>query len=207
MLDLSCSEFIDTLGSKASVPGGGSASALVGALGMALGTMAGELTAGKEKFAQHEQKLEQLLKNSKELTEELKQAVYDDMKAFEPLAQAYKLPSSTDEEKAFRQQTIQDSLREAAEAPLNLAELSLKALHILDEYSRIENRLVISDAGTGAALCKAALQGAKLNVLTNLRLMKNEDIKTELENRLNKVTTEGNELADSIYSRVEALCR
>ncbi|MCI8284942.1 MAG: cyclodeaminase/cyclohydrolase family protein [Firmicutes bacterium] len=207
MLNLSCLEFIDTLGSKASVPGGGSASALAGALGMALGTMAGELTAGKEKFAQHEQKLEQLLKTSKELTEELKQAVDDDIKAFEPLAQAYKLPSSTNEEKALRQETIQRSLKEAAEAPMNLAELCVKALQILDEYSRIENRLVISDVGTGAALCKAALQGANLNVITNLRLMKNEDIKSELENRLNKAVSKGNELADSIYSRVEALCR
>ncbi len=206
MLDKSCVEFIDELGSKAPTPGGGSAAALVGALGIALGTMVGELTTGKKKFAEHEQEVLRLIEDSRALTEKMKAAVYEDVRAFEPLSAAYRLPASSEADRSRRQQMIQDSLQEAAEAPLRLAELCVQALRVLEGCVHIENRLAISDVGTGAAFCQAALKGAQLNVLINLRSMQDQKLKAAMKNRLNKAVEEGNALANAVYGRVEELC-
>ncbi len=207
MLEMKCSDFIDKLGSNEPVPGGGSASALVGALGTALGTMVGELTTGKKTYAMHEEELSRIIPASRSLTEKMKAAVNKDVTAFEPLAAAYRMPNVTDEDKKLRQAAIAAGVIDAAAAPLELAELCVEALQILDRFSRIGSRLAISDAGTGAAFCEAALKGARLNVLINLKSIKDENIKQEFSERLEKATAECSELAADIYSRVEEACR
>ena len=207
MLNLTCKEFIDKLGSREAIPGGGSTSALVGALGMALGTMLGELTTGKKTFAAYENELAELIPASRELTGRLCDAVNRDVTAFEPLAEAYRMPDSDEEEIAARRAAIQGGIAEAALAPLELADLCLEALRLLDRYSQIGSRLAISDAGTGAALCGAALRGARLNVLINLKSMEDEDLREKMDQRLEAVTAEGLKLENTIYSRVEEACR
>ncbi len=150
--------------------------------------------------------LEELIASSRQLTAEMEQAVQKDVTAFEPLAAAYRMPSSTEEEKARRQEAVQDGLLDAAEAPLQLAEICVRALRVLEAYSRIDNRLVISDVGTGTTMCRAALEGARLNVITNLRLMKQEEQKITLRQRLDAATEEGLRLAEATYRRVEEAC-
>lgn len=207
MLNMTCIDFVDQLGSNAPTPGGGSASALVGAVGIALGTMVGELTTGKKTYSQHEPELAELIPAAKALTEEMKAAVNKDVTAFEPLAQAYKMPNGTEEEIAARQTAIQDGIVAAAEAPLELAELCVRALRVMERFSIIGSRLAISDAGTGAAMLQAALMGARLNVLINLKSMKDEETKAEMSRRLEDATAYGSALAKEIYDRVEAACR
>lgn len=206
MLSKSCTEFLSELGSSAPVPGGGSASALVAALGAALGTMVGELSKDKKSTVGHEEEMSELIKRSKELTEKAKDAVMRDVTAFEPLAAAYRFPSGTEDEKAARTEAIQSGLIPAAEAPLQLAELCAEALEVLNGYSKIGNRLAVSDAGTGAAMLEAALKGARLNVLINLRSMKDEEKKAGFAERLDKAYTEGMKLAEEAYVRVEQAC-
>ena len=203
MLDYSCEKFIDELGTKAPVPGGGSASALVAAIGMALGTMVGELTTGKKKYQEYEAEISNLIYRSKELTEELKTAVARDVEAFEPLSRAYTLPSVTEEDKRAKNRAVQACLVDAAAAPMELAELCVKALRILDSYSLIGSRLAISDVGVGTALCEAALKGARLNVLINLRLMDDEEKRLELLKKIDSLTDTGMHLAEMTYARVE----
>lgn len=207
MLSKTCSDFIDQLGSTAAVPGGGSASALVGAIGAALGTMAGVLTTGKKSAAEHEDELAVLISESRSLTEKFKAAVNRDVTAFEPLSEAYKMPNKTEEEKAARQAAIQAGLPKATDAPMDLAEICVEALDVLNRYSLIANRLVISDVGVGAAMCEAALRGARLNVLINLRSIKDEKIKGEYEDRLEAACKKGEELSLEAYARVEEACR
>lgn len=206
MLSKSCTQFIDELGSNAPVPGGGSASALTGAIGAALGTMVGELSKGKKSTADHEEEIEALIGRSRELTERFKEAVMRDVTAFEPLAAAYKLPSGTAEEKAERQKAIQEGLLPAAEAPLELAELCADALEVLSRYSEIGHKLAISDAGTGAAMLEAALKGARLNVQINLKSMNDEAEKARLSERLDKAYSRGVRLAEDTYDRVWQAC-
>lgn len=206
MLNRTCREFIDVLASREPVPGGGGASALTGAIGIALGAMVGELTVGKEKYAEHEAEISNLIFRSQELIQQFDELVTKDAEAFLPLAEAYKMPKSTPEESEAREQAVQAALVAAAEAPLEIAENCVKALRILDSFSLIGSRMAVSDAGTGAAICLAALKGARLNVLVNLQLMKDKEKRKELSDKLDAITDTGIHLADITYARVEKAC-
>lgn len=203
MLELSCLKFIDELSSKAPVPGGGGAAAFVGSIGVALGSMVGNITLGKEKYSDVEEDIIILLKKSEALIMRLNQLVQKDADVFEPLAKAYGMPTVTAQERAAKEQVMQEVLVQATKVPLAVAECSLEGIRLLDHYARKGSRLVVSDAGVGVILCKSAIQGSKLNVLTNLRLMKDEKLKAELLNKMTAVETEGIRLADLVYQYVE----
>lgn len=203
MLNNSCIEFINSLASKDPVPGGGGASALVGSIGVALGSMVGNLTTGKKKYIDVEEDIQLLLKKSKQLSQNLNIMVEKDAVAFEPLAKAYGLPATTEEERIYKDKVLQKALVQAAEVPLAIAEYCLEGIHLMDQYAQKGSKLVLSDAGVGVIFCKAALQGAKLNVLINLKLMKDEELKANLSRRLKLIEIEGIELADQVYRYVE----
>lgn len=203
MLNRSCNEFINCLASKEPVPGGGGASALVGALGVALGSMVGNLTSGKKKYADVEQEIRALLARSNALTKRLSELVQADANVFAPLSKAYGLPCATEGEKAEKERVLQDVLLEATAVPLQIAECCLEGMKILEQYAKKGSRLVVSDAGVGVIFCKAALQGAKLNVLINLKSMKDETLKREFSERMAAVECEGLKLADCVYAYVE----
>ena len=206
MLEKTCNNFINELASQAPVPGGGSASALTAAIGTALGSMVGELTTGKKEYEAYETEISELLFKSGELINEFKDLVQKDVDAFNILSKAYKFPKNTEEEKVVRTEAIQSALKEAAITPIMIAEACVKALKLLDSYSLIGNKNLITDAGTGTALCAAALKGARLNALINLKSMKDEDLKARLYDQLNALTDTGIHLADITYERVEKAC-
>ncbi len=199
---LNIESFVEVLSSKEPVPGGGGAAALVGALGSALGSMVGNLTTGKKKYAEVEAEIKLLLEKSEALTRELTRLIDGDAEAFKPLAEAYGLPSATDEEKAEKERVIQEMLVVAAGSPMAIAEACLKVLRLMDDYALKGSRLAVSDAGCGAAFCGAAIRAAQLNVLINLKLMKDhEKIKT-IENRLNQIVEEGSYLENKVFNYV-----
>lgn len=203
MLELSCLKYVDLLSSKAPVPGGGGAAAFVGSIGVALGSMVGNLTTGKEKYADVEEDIQMLLKKSEALIMRLNQLVQKDAAVFEPLAQAYKMPISTPEERAEKDSAIQEFLVQAARVPLAIAECSLEGIKLLDQYARKGSRLAISDAGVGVILCKSAIQGSKLNVWINLKLLKDEEKRNEMKKKMLAIEAEGVKLADEVYQYVE----
>lgn len=203
MVKKSCEEWISELGSKAPTPGGGGASALVGAIGMALGSMVGSLTVGKKKYAAVEEEMQELLKKSEALTLKLEDLVEQDAAAFAPLAAAYRLPDGTDEEKAAKEAAIQEALVGATACPVSIAKCCYDALELLEIYAHKGSVMAVSDAGVGAACCRAALEGARLNILINLKLMKDEEQKAFFTERMSMVIDGGVELADRIYRYVE----
>lgn len=203
MLNKSCLEFIDSLASKAPVPGGGGASALVGAIGVALGSMVGNLTTGKKKYADVEEDIQALLKKSDALTKRLNQLVQADAEVFEPLSKAYGMPTNTEDEKLEKEKVLQEVLTQATQVPLEIAECCLEGIKLLEQYAKKGSRLVVSDAGVGVIFCKSALQGSKLNVLINLKLMKNEKLKQEFSEKMAAIEVEGLKLADQVYEYVE----
>lgn len=207
MINKSCLEFIDILASKAPVPGGGGACAMVGAIGVALGSMVGNLTAGKKRYEDVEEDIQTLLQESDALTKRLNELIQADAEVFEPLSKAYGLPANTEEEKLEKEKVLQDVLVQATQVPLQIAECCLEGILLLDQYAKKGSRLVVSDAGVGVIFCKSALQGAKLNVLINLKLMKNELLKKEFSDKMTEIEAEGLKLADKVYEYVEAqLC-
>lgn len=203
MLDKTCYEFIDALASKAPIPGGGGASALIASIGVALGCMVGNLTVGKKKYVDVEEDILELLNKSQALIDRTNILVQKDAEVFEPLSKAYRLPSETEQQRMDKEAILQKELIKATMVPLEIAECSLEGIKLMEQYAKKGSRLVISDAGVGAVFCKSALQGAKLNVLINLKLMEDETLKKELQNRITVIETEGLVLADKIYQYVE----
>ncbi len=201
MLDSSINNFLDELGSKAPVPGGGSTSALVGALAAALGRMSGALTVGKKKYADVENDLRDLMDRAQELREKLCACVQKDIDAFEPLSKAYAIPKDDPN----RDGIMEKCLRTAASAPLEILDLCCDVTVLNKEFSEKAGRLVISDAATGAALCWAALHGAALNVKVNTSAMKDRAYAGSVEQHVDEALEKYSEMAEetfySVYGR------
>lgn len=202
MTDMNMNEFLEVLSSAAPVPGGGGASGYVAAIGMSLGTMVANLTTGKKKYAQYQEEIESLIEKTGEVTKELAMCMDKDAKAFEPLSKAYGLPRTTSEEIARRDEIMEKALVDAAQAPLDMMKTIMEAIKLLDRLSVVGSRIAISDVGVGVAMCKAALNGASLNVFINTKLMKNRDVADDMNTRADEMIIDGNELADKIYSDV-----
>lgn len=202
MTDMNMNEFLKVLSSAAPVPGGGGASGYVAALGMSLGTMVANLTTGKKKYAQYQEEMEEMIVKTTELTNELAACMDKDAVAFEPLSKAYGLPRSTEAEIAVRDEIMEKALAAAAQAPLDMMKMIMKALKLLERLSVIGSRIAISDVGVGVAMCKAALNGASLNVFINTKLMKNRDMADNMNTEADTMIIDGNELADKIYGEV-----
>lgn len=202
MAEQNMQEFIKVLSSKAAVPGGGGACAYVAAAGMALGAMVANLTTGKKKYAQYQEEIEELLSKTEQLSKELMTYMDKDAESFEPLSKAYGLPKDTKEQQEYKEEVMEKALKEASLTPVALMEKILDALKILERLSVVGSRLAISDVGAGVQLCKAALNGASLNVFINTKLMKDTETAEELNTRTDALLIEGNELADRIYEEV-----
>ena len=202
MAEQNMKEFIDVLSSKAPVPGGGGACAYVAAAGMALGSMVANLTTGKKKYAEYQQEIDEILEKAAVISKELIEYMDKDAESFEPLSKAYGLPKETEEQAAYKEQVMEKALMEASLTPIALMEKIMEALRILDRLSVIGSRLAVSDVGAGVQLCKAALNGASLNVFINTKLMKNTEAAEELNVKTDELLIEGNELADRIYETV-----
>jgi formiminotetrahydrofolate cyclodeaminase len=207
MLELTCDNFIDVLASKAPVPGGGGAAAYVGALGTALGSMVGNLTLGKKKYEDVQEDILKLLNRSEVLIDQFKNLVEKDAEVFLPLSQVYGLPQSTEEEKRAKETALQHALIAATEIPLKIARCCVSAIELHAEYAKKGTRIAISDVGVGVIFCKAALQGAKFNVLINTKIMKDQERKSKIEVELNELESIGLEKADRICQEVEALLK
>lgn len=202
MTDMNMNEFLNVLSSKEPVPGGGGACGYVAAVGMSLGNMVLALTTGKKKYAEYQDEIEKLIVRANDLTKELAECMDKDAKAFKPLSEAYGLPKDTDERLKHREEVMERALIAASEAPLSMMEVIVEAIGLIDRISVIGSRLAISDAGVGVQMCKAALNGASLNVYINTKLMKDTDVADDMNTRADELIIRGNQMADEVYDRV-----
>lgn len=172
LTELTSTEFLEKLASASPVPGGGGGAAMAGALAAALGSMVGNLTKGKEKFAANEAEIIELLGQLEEYRHKCLQLVEDDAKVFAAFMACYKLPKATDEEKAARSKAISDAAKNAAAVPLEIGRVSLSVLRIAARLVVIGNPNVVTDGAVSAILARAALRSAAYNVRINLPLAK-----------------------------------
>jgi formiminotetrahydrofolate cyclodeaminase len=201
-------EFTDVLASKASVPGGGGASALVGAVGTALGSMVGALTVGKKKYADVEAEIIELMKKADEVRAALLKQIDEDAVVFEPLSKAYGLPKDTEEQKAEKNRIMEACLRDACSVPMEIMVKCCEAIELQKEFAAKGSSLAISDAGVGVAFCRAALQGASLNVFINTKSMLDKDYADSLNKKaydmLAKYVPMADEIFNSVFDRLKA---
>ena len=197
-----CNEFVEVLASKAPVPGGGGASALVGAIGTALGNMVGSLTVGKKKYADVEEEMYALKAKCDTLQKELLALVEKDAEVFKPLSKAYGMPRNTEEEKAEKARVMEIVLKDACSVPMEIMEKCCEAIELIQEFAAKGSTLAISDAGVGAAFCKAALEGASLNVYINTKSMKNREYAEELNAKADAMLAKYPKMAEEIFESV-----
>lgn len=171
---LSCQEFLAKLASNAPTPGGGGGAAMAGALAVALTSMVGNLTVGKEKFAEQEAEVQNILAKAESLRQQMLSLVNADAEVFNSFMACYRLPKATEEEKFARNQAIQNAAKEAAGVPFKIAEGCLEVMRIADRIAVIGNHGAITDAAVSAIMARAALRSAVYNVVVNLKLIKDE---------------------------------
>lgn len=200
--DKSCREFIDVLASSAPIPGGGGASALVGAIGVALGNMVGSLTVGKKRYAEVEADIIGYKKEADEITQTLLTLVAKDAEVFEPLSKAYSLPKNTSEELAEREKVMAIVLKDACEVPLEIMKTCAKGLDLMEEFADKGSHIALSDAGVGATLLKSALQGASLNIYINTKSMKDKELAEKFNNEADRLRSVYEVKADEIFEKV-----
>ena len=200
--DKSCSEFVEVLATKAPVPGGGGASAMVGALATALGNMVGSLTVGKKKYAAVEEEMWALKDRCDRLQKDFLHLVERDAEVFEPLARAYSMPKNTEEEKAEKARVMEIVLRDACSVPMEIMEKCCEAIDIIAVFAEKGSVIAISDAGVGAAFAKAALQGASLTVYINTKSMADRALAAELNAKCDRMLEEYSGKADAIFDSV-----
>jgi formiminotetrahydrofolate cyclodeaminase len=198
-MGLPCEAFTRALSSKEPVPGGGGASAYVGALGVALGSMVGNLTLGKAKYADVQDEIVALIEKSEHLRLRMQDLVAADAEMFGPLAKAYGLPKTTEAEKKTKEDTLEIALKAACDVPLAIMAACCEAIGLHERYVQIGSKLAISDVGAGVVFCKAALIGASLNVFINTKMMRERAQAAEINSAAEKMIDEYSKKADEIF--------
>jgi len=198
-----CADFVEVLASKDPTPGGGGASALVGAVGMALGSMVGSLTVGKKKYADVEDQIKALMIESAGLQEELLRLVDKDGEVFEPLSKLYGV-SNDDPTKEVR---MEAALKDCCSVPIEIMRACAKAIELCDEFAKKGSSLALSDAGVGVVFCKAAMQGASLNVYINTKWMNDKAAAAAFEAESDELLNKYCALADDVYNSVVTALR
>ena len=193
-----CQGFLDALASKAPVPGGGGASALVGALGAALCTMVGNYTVGKKKYADVEEDVKALMARAEDIRARLLALVDADAEAFEPLSKAYAIPKDDPSRGAVMEKCLQD----AAATPMEILRLSCEAIDLHREMLDKGSVIMLSDVGTGVIFCQSALYGAALNVRVNTKSMADRAFAQAMDEEVDALVEQYGTIARQVYDAV-----
>ncbi|MFR4009081.1 MAG: cyclodeaminase/cyclohydrolase family protein [Christensenellales bacterium] len=190
------------------VPGGGGASALAGALAACLGGMAVQLTRGKKKFIPVDEMLKAQLESLEESRQILLHCMDEDAAAFEPLSKAYGMPAETEQQKEKKQAVLETCLCRAAQPPMKILQTGAEVAASLQALSGHISKLVISDLGCAAAMARACMQCAAMNVWVNAQLMKDRAKAETLYAESRDVLERGTAQCETLIQKVgEALCR
>lgn len=198
--------FLDELASGAPTPGGGSAAAIMGAMGAALISMVCNVTIGKKGHEAVESEMISVRDESEKLRLRLTALVAEDVAAFDALMAAYRLPKSSEEDKSRRAAAIQSSLLGATETPLACARACAEVVALSRRAGEKGYAGVISDAGVGVLAANTALRGAALNVYINAPSLKDRDYAdaatAELEQLLDDCARESELVFELVRSRL-----
>ena len=204
LVEMKVNEYLDVLKSDAPAPGGGSASALAAAQGVALVSMVCDLTLGKEKYAEYQDVCGEAKAKASDLYSKLVASIDKDTEAFNLVSAAFKMPKGTDEEKAARSKAIADGTLVATEVPFETMTLCAEGLKTVEKVVGKSNPNAASDLGVAALNLLSGVKGAWLNVLINLPGIKDEALKEKFMTG-RKTIIEAEALAARIYMEVAAM--
>ena len=194
LTEKSCADFAALLASRAPVPGGGGAAALCGALAVSLCAMAARLSGGKNRTPEQTKRLEEITIQADSLRERLLALVEEDAEGFAPLAAAYRLPKDA----VDYRETLRSATLAACRAPAGMLACCSEAAGLLTEMQTLSGRMLLSDVGCGASLCRAAMESAALNVLVNTHALPGDPEAELLNDGVRRIL-------DADLSRLEAI--
>ena len=203
--DRPLTDYINDAASNDPTPGGGSVSALVGALGSTMARMAANFTVGKEKFKDVEDEVKELLGRCKDACSRFLDLMEEDIAAYSIVTSAYRMPRETQEEKEVRSAKIQEALTEAMQVPLEVCRQCLYMMQAGRSLVEVANPNLASDVGVAAVFTRAAFQGAKLNVLVNLANIKDKELVLMTRNEIDDAESEIAGLAEATLEKVRSI--
>ena len=181
LADLTVKDFLDKVACSDPVPGGGSIAALNGALASSLSTMVARLTVGKKGYEVSEEVMQHAQTITLRLLDEFMALIDKDSAAYNEVFPCFKLPKTTDEEKAARSAAIQKATKQAALVPLEVARKALDMMSVIADVARLGNRNAVTDACVAMMSARTAVLGALLNVRINLGSLKDRDFVLQLQ--------------------------
>lgn len=199
---LTVSGFADEVSRESPAPGGGSVAAMAGAIGAALASMVVNLTAYKKSAGELDEMLDDLSVKAQEIKDKLMKNIDDDSNAFNEYMEAMRLPQTTPDEKLARISAMQMGLKKAVQVPLMTAKLSYEAIKICETVKQHGNPNSITDVTVGARMALTGVQGGVLNVLINLKDIKDEEYITAMKGECASLLAEAGKLADRILEDV-----
>ena len=202
LTELTIPTFSELLGSGAPAPGGGSAAALASSLGAALTTMVAALTVGKEKYAEHETLMQEIIAEGAKLRLQLVDVMDRDTEAFHDVSAVFAMPKETDADKLARKAAMQAALKACTLTPYEMMECSLAALELTERALGRSNTNAASDLGVAALTLKAGIQGAWLNILINIGGIRDEAFVEQYRSGGEAILAKALPLADRIYEAV-----
>ena len=204
LVSLKVTEFVDEVSRDTPAPGGGSIAALAGALGSALVSMVANLSIGKGEFDSRYDELCQLAEEAQTAKDALTRAVDADTEAFNEVIAGMRMAKDTPEQLALRSKAIQAGYKLASEVPLQTAQLCRQVLDLCQAAVNVGNSAVMSDAGVGALMAFAGVQGAVHNVRINLSSINDEAFVSKMKTDLGELFAESKAICEAIQQQVES---
>ena len=202
LVRMSIKGFVAETASESPAPGGGSVSAVMGALGAALATMVANLSSHKRGWDERWKEFSDVAEKGQALVKELTALVDEDTAAFNRIMDVFAMPKGTPEEKAARDKAMEEATLYAASVPLKTMEASLKALPLALEMAQKGNPASASDAGVAALAATAAIRGAAMNVRINAAGLKDGAPARPLLERASEIEAQALALQDEVLAAV-----
>jgi glutamate formiminotransferase/formiminotetrahydrofolate cyclodeaminase len=204
LVSMTVTDFTNEVSRGTPAPGGGSIAALAGAIGSALASMVVNLSVGKGEYDARYDELCELAEKAQHAKDQLIRAVDEDTEAFNEVIAGIRMPKDTPEQLELRSMTIREGYKTAAQVPFRTAQLCSEVLDLCQAAADIGNQAVMSDAGVGALMALAGVQGAIHNVRINLPNTKDPAFIEEMEENLGDLLSSSKERCEAIQRQVES---
>ena len=203
LINMSLTDFANETAAESPAPGGGSIAAYAGVLGVSLGTMVANLSAHKRGWGDRWEEFSAWAEKGMVYQETLLHLVDEDTAAFNKIMDTFGLPKGNDEEKAVRQQAIEEATKYATEVPFKVLETAYNSMEVMKAMADFGNPNSITDAGVGALCARTAVRGALLNVKINAAGLKDREFANEILVKGDEIAAKAKALEDQIMAMVE----
>lgn len=181
LAELTVKEFLNKVAGNEPVPGGGSVAALSGGIASSLAAMVANLTIGKKGYEDVAETMQEIAAKMLQLQAQFVTDIDRDSEAYDKVFACFKMPKSTDEEKAVRSRAIQEATKHAALVPMQVARKAFALMPYIADVACRGNRNAVTDACVAMMSARSAVLGALLNVRINLGSLKDKEFAAQLQ--------------------------